>query len=87
MSFTIPSGFSSESIITGGRKLRAGTSRFLGPCSFILYKFLASIYGLFWCVWWPMYDEIETYLPLNFWTFYVGTACEFRGTFEACVQC
>lgn len=57
----------------------ASTSRFLGQQGFIWYKFLISIYFVFWCIWWPLVEEIyDGYKFVTYWTFYMAALREYH---------
>lgn len=55
----------------------ASTSRFIGQQSFVVYKAMVAIYFVFWCIWWPVLDGIAIYEYLTYWSFYLGSACEY----------
>lgn len=57
---------------------RATTSRFLSPRGFLCYKILATLYFVFWSVYWPVEEKIDdAHEFVTYWAWYMGTVCEF----------
>lgn len=66
--------------------LLSSTSRFVGQRSFVAYKTLIAGYFLFWCIWWPDADGVSIFEYLTYWTFYVGTLCEYVAQAIGCCK-
>lgn len=57
----------------------ATKSRFLGQGGFNTYKFLMAVYTVFWCVYWPVGENIhDGYKFVTHWTFYTAAFCEYN---------
>lgn len=57
--------------------VRATSSRFISQSGLACYKFILSIYFVFWCFYWPIEENIDDgFKFVTYWTFYVGAFCE-----------
>ncbi|CAN0075030.1 unnamed protein product [Scytosiphon promiscuus] len=53
---------------------RAMASRFLSPASFLCYKFLATVYFVFWSIFWPVGEDVDdAHEFVTYWGWYMAT--------------
>lgn len=56
--------------------LRCGTSRFVDPEVFVVWKVGMLIYCIVWAAWWDRGEDIDIRVYLSTWTHLIATACE-----------
>ncbi|CAM9688725.1 unnamed protein product [Pylaiella littoralis] len=64
--------------------VRATTSRFLSPRSFLCYKILVCVYFVFWSVFWPVGEDVDdAHKFVTYWTWYIATVYFMASTITA----